>query len=241
MIIPDSIVNSAALTGLAAEDLDITVRMGMLIIRPKVTVTVEDAWQRLISNEALKRAIEVALAGGHSIGVICSTSCQKDLLMEVMPSASICSPCKCGWLTDRHHPCSCSLRDVSKHRQTKAVSAVMDSTIIVQMVPPSERDRVMIGRLEPFSAMIDRVHNAYKGLMMAAMSEDSVNLLRVAIERLHIPHRRDRIIAVAETIARLDGSATVVSHHIAEAVQYNATYQRDSGSFIAGGSPRLPV
>jgi magnesium chelatase family protein len=55
----------------------------------------------------------------------------------------------------------------------------------------------------------------------AEPDESSLSLLRTAMERLKLSARAyNRILKVARTIADLEGSEKVQSHHIAEAVGY---------------------
>ena len=55
------------------------------------------------------------------------------------------------------------------------------------------------------------------------LSEESKNLLKNAMEKLHLSARAyDRILKVARTIADLDISQNVLPTHIAEAIQYRS-------------------
>ena len=53
----------------------------------------------------------------------------------------------------------------------------------------------------------------------AEPDEQSLDMLRMAMERLHLSARAyNRILKVARTIADLEGTERVLSHHIAEAM-----------------------
>ena len=55
----------------------------------------------------------------------------------------------------------------------------------------------------------------------ATLDEQGLNLLRNAMNRLNLSARAyDRILKVARTIADLEGSETILSHHLAEAISY---------------------
>ena len=118
----------------------------------------------------------------------------------------------------------------------------------IQAVPFSELSQMKPG--ESSAQIRERVVNArkiqeerfrtHKGIHCnAQMSErmlheyaepdaESLKMLRIAMERLNLSARAyTRILKVARTIADLEGSERVHSHHIAEAIGYRSLDRSD--------------
>ncbi len=133
------------------------------------------------------------------------------------------------------------------------ISACMDIQIEITPVPfkdiskiapgePSEkiRDRVVKARQRQEERFRDHkaVHcNAQMTEKMihlyAEPDEAGVQMLRMAMERLSLSARAySRILKVARTIADLENSEKVLSHHIAEAIGYR---QLDRGDWAERG------
>jgi magnesium chelatase family protein len=79
-------------------------------------------------------------------------------------------------------------------------------------------------RFENFENMHYNAQMSSKLIREFCILDDvSLQLLKTAMERLNLSARAyDRILKVARTIADLESTATIASHHIAEAIQYRS-------------------
>ncbi len=159
------------------------------------------------------------------------------------------NPCPCGYYGDPTHRCVCTPGQIGRYL-SKISGPLLDRIDIhceIQAVPFSELSKMQPG--EPSAAIRERVIRArniqaerfsslpkqggqgkvYCNAQMtekmlhqfAEPDESSLSLLRTAMERLKLSARAyNRILKVARTIADLEGSEKVQSHHIAEAVGY---------------------
>ena len=159
------------------------------------------------------------------------------------------NPCPCGYYGDPTHHCACTPGQIQRY-MNKISGPLLDRIDIqIEITPvpfkdisqaqPGEpsaaiRERVMKARdiqTERFGSLpqqkgMRRVHcNAQMTEKMihqyAEPDEESISMLRMAMERLHLSARAyNRILKVARTIADLEASEKVQSHHIAEAIGY---------------------
>ena len=160
------------------------------------------------------------------------------------------NPCPCGYYGDPTHHCMCTPGQISRYL-SKISGPMLDRIDIhveVPVVPFQQlsqmksgesseqiRERVIKARKiqeERFSAsrgvycnaqMTERMIHKY-----AEPDEQSLEMLRLAMERLSLSARAyNRILKVARTIADLEGSENVKSHHIAEAIGYRSLDRGD--------------
>jgi len=163
------------------------------------------------------------------------------------------NPCPCGYFNHPDKKCVCSPGVVQKYlsRISGPLMDRIDLHIEVVPVPfnklaetpPSEksidvRERVINARLIQNKRFIDeeKVHcNAQMTTLMLAKyatpDEQGMAILKTAMERLDLSARAyDRILKVARTIADLDNSTLIQSHHVAEAVQYRSLDRSNWGA-----------
>lgn len=153
------------------------------------------------------------------------------------------NPCPCGYYGDPNHHCVCTPGQIQRY-MNKISGPLLDRIDIhceIQAVPFSELSKMQPG--ESSEQIRERVvrarkiqeerfkshHGIHSNAMMtekmlheyAEPDEQSMNMLRMAMERLKLSARAySRILKVARTIADLEGSERVQSQHIAEAIGY---------------------
>lgn len=143
------------------------------------------------------------------------------------------NPCRCGYFGVLAKECARAPR-CAKDYQTKISGPLLDRFDLVVYVPQVPvQDLITASHTAPgeSSAVIrQRVLKAveYKnGLAlpphpkMETLSEESQNALRMAVEKLQLSARGcHRVLNVAQTIACLESRASILPHHITEALQY---------------------
>ena len=153
------------------------------------------------------------------------------------------NPCPCGYYGDPTHHCVCTPGQIQRYMNKISGPLLdrMDIHIEVPVVPFKQLSEMKTG--EPSAVIRDRViaarkrqeerYKDFKGIysnaqmtermihQFAEPDEQSLNMLRMAMERLHLSARAyNRILKVARTIADLEGTERIQSHHIAEAIGY---------------------
>jgi magnesium chelatase family protein len=158
------------------------------------------------------------------------------------------NPCPCGYFGDLKRECRCGPVQVQRYRQ-RISGPLLDRIDLHIEVPAVEYRDVASERAEESSAAIrsrivrarqlqqERFRNGAKVNCNARMatrhlkqycklSQDSQELIRVAMSELHLSARAyDRILKVSRTIADLDEAENIAPEHVSEAIQYR-TFDR---------------
>jgi magnesium chelatase family protein len=154
------------------------------------------------------------------------------------------NPCKCGFSGDPLHQCLCTPHQIQTYR-SKVSGPLMDRIDIHIEVPAIKFNEIASDTTAESSISIrERVTRARQvqqvrfksdGIYANAhmkprhirkyckIDEDSLHLMEMAMNRLGLSARAyTRILKVSRTIADLEGSEKVASHHISEAIQYRS-------------------
>jgi magnesium chelatase family protein len=160
------------------------------------------------------------------------------------------NPCPCGYYGDPTHHCVCSPGQISRYL-SKISGPLLDRIdlhVEVPVVPFAQLSQMRPG--ESSATIRERVIKARqiqeqrfandKGVycnaqmtermlhLYAEPDNQSLDMLRTAMERLSLSARAySRILKVARTIADLESSKPVQSHHIAEAIGYRSLDRGD--------------
>lgn len=152
------------------------------------------------------------------------------------------NPCKCGWYGDPSGKCTCTESSVHTYR-SRISGPLLDRIDIIMEVPAVNfEDLRRREEAEPSASIKERVNIArcrqYKrfgqssGMSNARMGPDELRdfckldrecevLMQQAFDAFGLTARSyDRILKVARTIADLEGSESITTSHIAEAIQY---------------------
>jgi magnesium chelatase family protein len=165
-----------------------------------------------------KRALVVAVAGGHSILFIGPPNCGKTMLRALALELELGStfearPCPCGHRSDPRVACNCTARQIERH-----VPKLPIADINVEVCPPALREMKSPGTTLAEMRQQIAGKSAYESL---ELDEDSRNLLKAATAELALDaDARSRILAVARTIANLDRGERIEARHLCEAINY---------------------
>ncbi len=139
------------------------------------------------------------------------------------------NPCPCGYYGHPTRRCTCTQQSVQRYL-SRLSGPLLDRLDIHIEVPPVEFASLSGTSQEECSADIRKRVNAARAKMDAAQTKkfcrptpEGMILLERVFEKLELSARAyDKILRIARTVADLDGSETVNSDHISQAVQYRS-------------------
>ena len=152
------------------------------------------------------------------------------------------NPCPCGYFGDPVRDCSCSATAIARY-QKRISGPLLDRIDIHVEVPRVDYEKLADKRQAETSAVVrTRVQAArtrqlqrFTGTKLTCNAEmgpaevhtfcavepAGEKLLKAAMQQLHLSARAfHRVLKLARTIADLGDSEVILSHHIAEAIQY---------------------
>ncbi|HYP21647.1 MAG TPA: hypothetical protein VEY08_16380 [Chloroflexia bacterium] len=189
------------------------------------------AWDGIVGNIVLKRALEVAIVGHHTLTYVGHPENGWAYVQQILgPLAFIMQKCPCGNYLDPLRECTCELAEIEAHRKRKAFQEALNSDIIVEAQTPRETEFFSMG--EPYMNVLARIKRVrdvqvftrahmWPGREALRNGNPVFDLLNMARTRLGFTAEQlKKVQYVARTIADMDGKPIVEAAHMAEAIQY---------------------
>lgn len=190
----------------------------------------DDFFNAIAGNVVLRRALEVACVGGHTVG-LCGNADDFPVPVPAAFSPVVCrmalvAPCPCGNLRSPR-PCSCRPGQIRRYQQGDDYRHLLTADILVEIVSPTFEEAMRHEPEEPWDIVLPRILEAQKrpipllpappaGRRLAA-----IDFLKTAYTHLAMtPRRLRQVCAVAGSIARLAAADQIRVEHVAEAAQY---------------------
>jgi predicted ATPase with chaperone activity len=175
-----------------------------------------------------KRALEVAVAGDHSILLYGPHGVGKATLMEAFPEATKAvsrDTCACGNYQSPQHECFCKPPLLLRWtRRVIRLADECDMVIEVCPLPFKEWHSKPDPTFDQFFTQRVRAAREF-GVKNTGLEMDDTGhrVFEMAARRLGLPFGAgEQVKRVARTIANLDASVSLKGKHVAEAVQYKA-------------------
>ena len=162
------------------------------------------------------------------------------------------NPCPCGYYNHPEQECSCAPGMVQKYLNRISGPLLDRIDLHVEVTPVPFRELSSATNSEKSSVIRERVvlardiqDNRYQGhdnihcnaqmntkllKQHCQITSEGQTILRTAMEKLGLSARAyDRILKVSRTIADLDNSEKIETHHLAEAIQFRSLDRENWG------------
>jgi predicted ATPase with chaperone activity len=186
--------------------------------RAKAATNGLDSAAIIQDNELAKRALQIAVAGRHSILFVGPSKCGKTMLRAAALELGLEDTfevrcCPCGNHSDPRSVCHCTAKQVERQ-----VAKYPITDIAIEVHRSAERQRHVPGT--SLAQMRDHIANSAQFTDLA-LDQDSSVLLKACSTELGLdPATRERCVQVARTIANLDQADRIGAAHISEAISY---------------------
>lgn len=206
--------------------------------------------QEIRGQEHVKRGLEVALCGRHSVLLIGPRGSGKTMFAQVFKGMSgkaviienlpdikkipekikgnivvaTMVPCPCGNFTDPKRECRCTPEKIRRYLE-KISQKALDKIDIHLEVPKFSMEVLMNRRAGESTADVVKRIDSFRASNISSkgLNKEAEELLKLAILELGISARAyDRIISVAKTIAKMEGKDIVEACHLSEAISYRS-------------------
>lgn len=174
-----------------------------------------------------RRALEIALAGHHTIGLVGPKGAGRHYLAEAFPDAGarVYDTCPCGHRRSLANVCQCTPAVLSVYYAIVA-PALVETDILVEVCPLPLKEWEARGMgPDDWAAFDERVNGARARSVYVStldLADDAARRTReLAVRKLALSCQQyAALMRVSRTIATLDHAKAIMAKHIAEAAQY---------------------
>jgi len=185
----------------------------------------------IAGNEYIKRAIEIALVGNHSIAIIDTFKSSANNLLDALTdmgrknnlkfSGGVFPSCPCKCFNTHYHECNCEVEELNLHFYN-LLNQIKDFDMVVISYEENEYAFDNIAKNEHEEQIVVRVRNCIKSDIVVSpdLSRDCVELLEQAIKQ-YPAINKDKVVKLASTICKMEYRSVIEMCHLVEAIQYN--------------------
>jgi predicted ATPase with chaperone activity len=195
-----------------------------------------EAFDSIVGHANLRRAIEVAVAGYHTMTIVGRAEDNWQYVSAILGDRAVrIQRCPCGNYQRPQAACECTLTVIEQHQSTRQYLAAQMSDIIVETYTPKTEE--IWADFEPWGNVLQRIKRLRRMESFGGRAsfdwtrredggrfivrDETYTLLNAARERFDWGTTQLKSVQeVARTIATLDSARAVQPHHMAEAIAY---------------------
>ena len=187
-------------------------------------------WSRVPAQFHVKRAIEVACTGKHSLAMLVPSGLEIDAASLAAwandhgASTVVVTPCPCGNFGNPKRECTCDVELITKHRKSAAWQTAKCADMWIELAPLTTSQKLDTRPSEPAERVLARIAKAKlpdKPITIAELDEASRQLLAAVMRHLDLSAWQvNTVLNVATTIMALTCALQLHTAHLAEAIQY---------------------
>ena len=187
-------------------------------------------WSQVPAQFHVKRAIEVACTGKHTLAMLVPGNLEidaaslADWATEHGARVVTVTPCPCGNFGEEKRECTCDVELVTEHRKSVAWQTAKYADMWIELMPLTGSQKLDTRLGEPAENVLVRITKAKlpaSAITVAELDETSRQLLGAVMRQLDLSTWQvETVLKVATTIMALACTPKLHAAHLAEAIQY---------------------